>query len=404
MATAGAAGCSDKSKERNAANLPITLGLPQPITYDAVYVVNGTGNAITVIDAEKDFVNPSKIFLKNTTFPHYLSLSNDRSKLLVTAGAVGSPSGDGGTDGGTDGAADAGDAGNEAGATLTAASAPAPEVRNDGVDALHEGEHAEGQGHGIGAVLVLNAATGTTIKGRFTDGAVQSAVFGANEDEVWAAESTTPGNVLVMLTTTLVNKASIKVGDQPGRISIAQNERYAFVANTASNSVTAIDTATKIVPKNGTIAVGNGPIGAWQGPDDLAYVENAGDTTITAIDTRTLEVRRTFKLGFVAGAVGYGADNTIWVTDPKGGRVVLFSATGVKTWEIPTGAGAYGIAFSDDKKTAYVANSIANTVSVINVAGRIVRLRLNVGGNPNWVLFRPKDKNGPGLPGGDGGR
>jgi len=333
-------------------------------------VASGEGDTITIVNTETDFINPAKIHLSNAGAPHYLALSADRSKLLVTAGSVNVNVGlaDGGLD---DSGVD--DGGVDDGGVVDAGGAPAGSP---------------------GALLLLNATTGVTLKARRTDAPAAGAVFATNDTEVWLTSMTSPGNALVLTASNLVDKTKVEVGDQPAHVSIGQDGRYAFVVNTASDSVTAIDTATKL-PRD-PVKVGKSPIGAWQGTDGLVYVDSAVDKTLTAINTTTLDIRRTYDLGFTVGTVASGPDGYLWVTDPEHGKVVLFeSGTDIRVRDIDTDAGAYGIAFSDDGKSAYVSNQAAGTVSVIDVAEKRVRLRLLGIPSPNWLVFRKKDGSNP---------
>src|SRR5882672_5218040 len=95
LAAAGAAASGCKTADEGA---PRTLGLPQALDYDAVFVVCGEENSIQVINAQNETRSASSIFLENTSFPHWLVMSKDHSKLLLTAGTFAPPAvGDGGT-------------------------------------------------------------------------------------------------------------------------------------------------------------------------------------------------------------------------------------------------------------------------------------------------------------------
>ncbi|HWL88486.1 MAG TPA: hypothetical protein VNO21_21935 [Polyangiaceae bacterium] len=388
-AAVGAGGCHAAP----GASPPTTLGLPQALSYDAVFVACGPDNAIEVINAETQVRTPSAIFLENTSFPHYMTLSHDRSKLIVTAGVVGLATqantgaanaalaldaADGGAEDAGGGAEDGGGGAPDAG----------PPTGND-AGAVNEG-----------AVLVLNAATGVTIRGAFTGTASLNTVFGPDETELWTAQGGSPGKALVLLANSLATKTTVDVQNGPTHVSISSNGRYAFVVNAGSNSVSAIDTVSKKVTS--TLPVGKDPLTTAQGSNGLAYVESA-DKTLTAIDAQSLVVKRTYDLGFTAGAAAYGPDGSVWVTDFTNGKVVLFDAnSSLRQRDIDTGAGAYGVTFSADGKKAYVSNQLANTVSVIDVPQRKVIVRIPVGNRPNWVLFRAKDK-GSTAGAGDGG-
>ncbi|WP_394848142.1 YncE family protein [Pendulispora brunnea] len=395
------AGCDEKQDE-----LPTTLGLPQGINYDALYVLNGAGDSITIIDTEKEYINPSRIHLRNASFPHYLTLSKDRQQLLLTADGVGTaPPPDGGApDARPDAKVDAGfDAGFDAGEEPIDAGEDAGEQEAGTPFTLARASSrvlADTPSPKKGALLLLKATTGVTIKGRFTDAPLFNAIFSPDEDDIWATSMTSPGNALLITPTTLADRLKVEVENQPGRITISKNGRYAFVVNSGSNSVTVIDAASKVV--RATLKNGSGA-GVWQGENDLAYIDDAEKGTLTSVQTTNLGIRRTFELGFQVGTVVPGPDGFLWITDPKGGRVVLYQTdTDVKVWEIATGRGAYGIAFSDDGKWGYVSNTEDNTVSIIDVKGRRVHRRLLGISSPNWIVFRKKD-NAPQLPT-DGGK
>ena len=395
----GASGCDDKGD-----GVPLTEGLASAINYDALYVLNGAGDSITIIDTAKEYVTPTKIRLRNTSFPHYLALSKDRTQLLLTAGTfvTGGQTPDAGADSGTrvdagfDAGFDAGgeipDAGGEdsgeqeAGSFATAT----PQVRS-GLHLLADNDQKD-QGS-KGAVLLLNATTGVTIKGRRTDAPVFNAIFSPDEGDIWTTSMTSPGNAVLLTPTTLVDRLKVEVENQPARITISKNGRYAFVVNSGSNSVTVIDVASKVV--RATLKVGSGG-GVWQGENDLAYIDDAEKKTLTSVQTTNLGIRRTFQLGFQVGTVVPGPDGYLWITDPEGGRVVLYETdTDVKVWDIATGRGAYGIAFSDDGKWGYVSNTADNTVAIIDVKGRRVHRRLLDISSPNWIVFRKKDSAQP---------
>ena len=94
-------------------------------------------------------------------------------------------------------------------------------------------------------------------------------------------------------------KQFIPVGDQPAEVTFSHDGKSAFVANSASASVSVIDVPTKAVVK--TVPVGEGPVGAWQGSNGMAYVDSEKAMTLSAIDTKTFEVKTTYDLGFTPG-------------------------------------------------------------------------------------------------------
>lgn len=69
--------------------------------------------------------------------------------------------------------------------------------------------------------------------------------------------------------------------------------------------------------------------------------------------------------------------------------MVYLSDADTKLGEIATGAGAHAITFAG-KSTGYVTNQEANSVSVIDVATRMVTKTIPVGKKPNGVVWRQK--------------
>lgn len=77
--------------------------------------------------------------------------------------------------------------------------------------------------------------------------------------------------------------ATIPIGD-PSGLAIAPDGHYVYVANSAANAVSVIDTASNVVTS--TIAVENAPQGVAFAPDGHhAYVTNSRSNTVSVIDT-----------------------------------------------------------------------------------------------------------------------
>lgn len=314
----------------------------ESIGFDALYVVNGSDNTVSVINTETNEV-AGTIALKNATYPHHIYLSSDKSKLALAV---------------------------------------------PGMD-LSAGHGGHGMGHTMpGIVMLLDATTGATIKSRQLPAMNHNAAFAPSLPEVWTTQMADPAKVVVLDVSTLEDKQAVDVGGGPAEVTFSADGKYAFVANGAANSVTVIDAATKAVAK--TIPVGNGPVGAWQGSNGVAYVDNEAGKSITAIDTKTLSVKLTYNLGFTPAYAAFGPDGMLWVTDTDNGKVIFNMADmDMKHGETATGAGAHAIVFGGTK-TGYITNQQANTVSVIDVATHKVTKTIPVGQKPNGMVWRAK--------------
>lgn len=314
--------------------------LARAIAYDALFVVNGGDNSISVINAATNEVAET-IAMQSASFPHHLGLSPDTAFLAVAAP-------------GTD------------------------------LSAGHEGN---GGGDGRGAILRLDAETGETTAVRRLNRPNHNGIFSPDGREIWTSQMTMSGVVLVLDASTLTTKYAIGVGDMPAEVTFSRDGTYAFVANGMSNNVTVIDAATKAVET--TIAVGTNPVGAWPGNDGMMYVDNEAAKTLSVIDASSLNVVRTYDLGFMPGMAATAPNGELWVTDAENGKVVFYSTTAdTKLGELTTADGAHAIAFSADGRTGYISNQGAGSVSVIDIATRSVTKTIVVGAKPNGMVLR----------------
>lgn len=308
--------------------------------YDALFVVNGGDNSISVINASTNEVAATKT-LRNASFPHHLNLSPDKAFLAVAA-----PGRD--------------------------------------LSAGHEGDTG---GESRAGILRLDARTGETRAARRLNRPNHNAIFSPDGREIWTSQMTMSGLVLVLDAATLTTKYAIGVGDMPAEVTFSPDGSYAFVANGGSNNVTVIDAATKAVET--TVAVGTNPVGAWPGKNGMMYVDNESDKTLTVIDATSLNVVGTYNLGFVPGMAATAPNGELWVTDAEHGKVVFYSATAdTKLGELATGGGPHGIAFSADGTTGYISNQNAGSVSVVDIPTRSVTKTIVVGAKPNGIVFR----------------
>jgi YVTN family beta-propeller protein len=116
----------------------------------------------------------------------------------------------------------------------------------------------------------------------------------------------------------------IPVGDDPSHLELSHNGRYLYVANSGSDDVTIVDTASDQVIA--TAATGRRPLLPCVAPDGkFVYLPSGPDRTVTVLRA--------------------------------GGEFV-------KT--IPVGAAPHDIVVSPDNRWAYQPNSASHTVSVID--------------------------------------
>lgn len=314
-----------------------------PVTTDAVFVVNGDDSSLSVIDTGSDEVIGT-IQLENVEYPHHVYLSRDGGRMLVA-------------------------------------------VPGSDLSGGHSGGHG-GHGTAAGAVLALDASTGALEVARRLDAPNHNAVF-APDGSIWTSQIASPGQVLILDPQTLETKSSLAAGNDPAEVTLSVAGTYAFVANTGSDSVSVFDAATGSLVE--TIAVGDGPVGAWPASGGRMYVDNETGKSLTVIDATTLAIVRTIDLGFTPAVAALAAGGEIWVTDTDSGKLVFLRASdGMRLGDLATGAGAHAIAFSGDGAKAYVTNQLAGTVAVVDVATKTVAKTITVGSKPNGIVFRDR--------------
>ncbi len=311
------------------------------IDYNAAYVVNGGSNSISVIDLVTSQVKRT-VSLTNLTWPHHINMNSAKTKI-----AIGVP----------------------------------------GIDL--SGGHG-GHGSGMGKVAVLDAKTGSVLATKDLPHINHNSIFSPDGSEIWTAIADSMGMVYVFNSDSLTLKDSIMVGNTPLEVTFSSDGSMAFVANSMSDNVTAIDAMTKDIMT--TIPVGIMPIGAWTGSDNKMYVDNEMGQSISVINVATMSVEETVYLGFTPGMAAYNSQmNELWVTNDDIGTVEYFHRLN-NEWHlkgnVPTGNGAHALSFSSDGMTAYVTNQLGGTVSVINVSTRTKTSDITVGTKPNGILLR----------------
>jgi YVTN family beta-propeller protein len=161
-------------------------------------------------------------------------------------------------------------------------------------------------------------------------------------------------------TVTVINTAdgsianSINVGDSPSSIDVSADGAFVYVANSGSNTVSAIDATTDAVTSIVT-GIGIGPnFLVFDASRKRVYVTNQGSNSLSIIE----------------------ADR-----DPDPAKVAQFH-TAV---EVAVGNSPSSVTALANNTKVYVANSGANSVSVIDAATKTVTGTIAVGASPIFV-------------------
>ena len=220
--------------------------------------------------------------------------------------------------------------------------------------------------------------------------------------------ATTPVSVYVS-PLQYVAQASIATGGGPSAVVVGADGRM-YLANTASWSVSVINTATgQQVDANPSsskdIAVGPWPGALMLSPDGRRlFVANTGWNTVSVFDTTTYKqldadpnniFSNDIAVGSSPSAMTIGSDGRLYVANRGSGSISVVDSTTYKridanpsNWfsnDITVGSAPSALVLNGTQ--LYVANRDSNTVSVIDTAGYRVTKTLTVGKQPSSMAL-----------------
>ena len=184
----------------------------------------------------------------------------------------------------------------------------------------------------------------------------------------------------------------ILVGTNPDGLAITLNNKYIYVINTISNTVSVISTSSNSVVS--TISVGINPYGVAITPNgQYVYVTNTGSSSVSVISASSNSVIATIPVVSGPGPTGVAITPNgqyVYVTDNAGNSVSVISASSNSViTNISVGPWPYGVAITPNGQYAYVTNEHSNTVSVISTSSNSVVSTISVGNNPLGVAITP---------------
>ena len=360
----------------------------RPVDFDAIYVVNGASNSISVINLTTDKVqktinigtlNPmmgggmmNGTIANSNMWPYHISLSPDKSKLAIT----------------------------EPGMDFNRGYEMMQNTASSGSPGDIHYQHHNGNSTEVtsdimqmqGKILILDAITGELLKELTLEGMPYDAIFSPDGKELWTTLMMPQGKVKVFDSESFILLTTISVGNMPAGVTFSDDGKKAFVANGMSGSVTVIDAVTKEIIE--TIVTSQGTVGAFPGIQGMMYTDNEKDQSISIINTMNNMMSGSIQLGFFPGMVSRNPMmNQLWVSDPDGAKIHFWTQNGAgynHGGYVPVGGGAGAMIFSKSGKTCYVTNQDDNSVSVVDAAGLKELIKIPVGEKPNGLIIRYK--------------
>ena len=223
-------------------------------------------------------------------------------------------------------------------------------------------------------------------------GAVSPAGAGPRQQTAFVVNSASNSVTPVNLATRRAGRP-IPVGKDPQAIAITPDGAAAYVVDSRSASITPVNTVTR--KAGAPIRVGSDPQDIAITPDGLtAYVTNAGSNDVTPVDLRTGQAEAPIRVGDQPHAIAITPDGrTALVLDWGGAAVTpIRLRSGRAGRPIPVGSYPFAVSIAPGGTTAYVAGYGSDTVTPISIASLRARAAIPVGQAPDALAVSPDGK------------
>lgn len=198
-------------------------------------------------------------------------------------------------------------------------------------------------------------------------------------------------SVSIFDTATNASLGQIPVGVGPSDIAISPGGARAYVTNTGADTVSVIDIATNATIA--TIPVGDEPRGIALTPSGArAYLANTGDDTVSVIDTATNSaLGAPLAVGNEPESVAITPEGIRGLVAQRGGDIAIFNVgAGALVGSIPDPLGPSKLALTPDGTRGFVTNRDSNSVNVFSLAsGTVLGSAISVGANPAGIALSP---------------
>ncbi len=196
--------------------------------------------------------------------------------------------------------------------------------------------------------------------------------------------------VAVVDTSTWKVITNLDAGYRPTRVVLQTDERYLWVGNDATDQsgVTVIDTVKLTVAAKLTTGAGHHEIALT--PDDrFAFVTNQQSDTVSVIDVQQLRKLKDLNTGRTPVSIAFSAQSqSLYIPCETDGKITIIdTARQAVLKHLETDPGITAIRFAPGGRYGFVAHPSANVVSIFDAATNQRLQTVKVGKAPDQIAF-----------------
>lgn len=180
----------------------------------------------------------------------------------------------------------------------------------------------------------------------------------------------------------------IDAGLKPTRITVQPDQQYVWVAN--DGGVTIIETTTAKVAAKIPTGAGKHDI-VISNDNRFAFVSNSDSGTVSIIDIRKLEKLRDVKVGPEPSSLAVSElSKAVYVTSEGDGTITVIEEQGHQVLAtMKTKPGARSIRFAPGGRYGFVVNTKQSAVHIFDAASNLMLHEVNVVKAPDQIMFSP---------------
>jgi YVTN family beta-propeller protein len=196
----------------------------------------------------------------------------------------------------------------------------------------------------------------------------------------------TAEKLVIINTRTMKVVAQVKTGMMPYYVSVGPNEKYIYVTNKGSNTLSILSFPLgKIVS---TISTGPGPSHIAFSPDGRRlYITETGGETVSVIDLKKQALVKSIKVGKDAHAIDVTPEGIIFMSNRGDNSVYMIDPSSLKIKKKIAIPVPDHIAVGPEGKKVYIGSRTEKAIYVLDaVTGKILK-KIPVKGEPHQLVF-----------------